>query len=251
MARPKKDVEFNKEVKRVSLDSDGPVVEVLNKRAVTRDNMKLDNMDDWEAEMEKKRNRMIQMRELEADMDELFYKRRDKLNRELRVSAPKYSAAKGIKKWNPEFANERINTFLEDCEKLNAIPSLRSFELYIPSKYPGETFSRKTAARYIKEYETIEAIADEDEKMTEIIRSKDGYSLGALFYQLRTIGEDNLVSGGLTGRYNAQTTKFLLSAEHGMTEKSEIVSTGSVEMIFVNDLDSEEIELAERPEVSI
>ena len=41
------------------------------------------------------------------------------------------------------------------------------------------------------------------------------------------VQKDRLINMGLSGQYNATTTRLLLSSNHGMHEKSEVENSGS------------------------
>lgn len=237
-------VEKVKKPRRVSLD-DAVEMQVHQSPPKNRQTERAETPEEMEAILIRKRERMEATMELESDLLQKFEKRRHKLNRELRVSIPANSKKRLATKITPIIAEEWINEFLDDCERLNAIPSLRSFEKWIPANKKGETWSRKTMSKYIAFFEAENAKPDGEGDL-----DCDKYAVGAMLNSLKLIAQDDIIIGGLTKTYDPGMAKFLANVDYEMTETVAVQEDSGFNLTIINDLGgAEEIEMAVAPEV--
>ena len=109
-------------------------------------------------------------------------------------------------KYQAEYSTEGyLDTFIEHCKEKEELVSVCQFAVYI--RVTEDTLSNWSKAH------------------PEFL-----VSLG----QIKQISKSQLCSGGLTSRYNSTIAKMMLSANHGMHERTEKDVSGNISVIMDN-----------------
>jgi hypothetical protein len=122
---------------------------------------------------------------------------------------------------------DKIDEYLELCKTEKEVPMVVGFAIYIDTLRDTLNMWLKQA----KEYEELEP-ADWDKLHKD--KQQEYSSKITFLHTIKKIKDHNLhqlQQGGLNGTKNARMAQFLLSANHGMSEKTEVKqeNTGSTD----------------------